>query len=133
MVTVVSSVMAEPPYNFYSAQIGLMSLAPFIGNTIGSLVYGPLSDWLALRQAKKNDGIFEPEMRLWAVLGATPFAPAGMLIFGYALGNGAPWIVVAVGYAIYGFGMAPVSSASLTYLTDAYTNVGDSKFSPCFM
>lgn len=125
MITVVSSNMAEPPYNFNAAQVGLMSLAPFIGNTIGSLIYGTLSDSLALRQAKKNKGIFEPEMRLWTVLWATPFAPAGMLIFGYALGNGAPWIVVAVGYAIYGFGMAPVSSAALTYLTDAYTNVGD--------
>ncbi|KAJ5832496.1 major facilitator superfamily domain-containing protein [Penicillium riverlandense] len=123
MITVVSSVMAEPPYNFNAAQIGLMSLAPFIGNTIGTLIFGIFSDWLALKQAKKNNGIFEPEMRLWTVLGATPLAPAGILIFGYALGNGAPWIVVAVGYAIYGFGMAPVSSAALTYLTDAYTNI----------
>ena len=123
MITVVSSYMAEPPYNFNSTQIGLMSLAPFIGNTFSSIFFGPLSDWLILRLAKKNNGIFEPEMRLWTLLVTAPLVPAGCLIFGYGLNSEASWIVVAVGYAIYGFGMAPVSSAALTYLTDAYTNV----------
>ena len=123
MITVVSSYMAEPPYNFNSTQIGLMSLAPFIGNTLSSIFFGPLSDWLILRLAKKNNGIFEPEMRLWTLLVTAPLVPAGCLIFGYGLNSEASWIVVAVGYAIYGFGMAPVSSAALTYLTDAYTNV----------
>ena len=123
MVTVISSEMTEPPYNFNASQIGLMSVAPFIGNTIGSLISGPISDWLVLRLAKRNGGIFEPEMRLWNLLGFAPFVPAGMLVFGYGLGNRLPWIVIAVGYAIYGFGMAPVSSAALTYLIDAYTDV----------
>jgi MFS family permease len=44
MVTVLSSYMNLPPYNFDSAQIGLMSVAPFIGTTIGAVLTGPLSD-----------------------------------------------------------------------------------------
>lgn len=128
MITVVSSVMPEPPYNFDASQVGLMSLAPFIGNTIGSLIVAPMSDRIVLRLSKRNGGLFEPEMRLWILLVFAPLVPAGILLFGYGLGNGSPWYIVAIGYAIYGFAMGPVSSASLTYLTDAYTNVSDFKF-----
>ncbi|KAJ5535969.1 major facilitator superfamily domain-containing protein [Penicillium frequentans] len=123
MITVIASVMPETPYNFTASQIGLMSLAPLIGTTLGSLITGPLSDRLILWLAKRNGGLFEPEMRLWIVLAFAPLIPAGILLFGYSLGNGNSWIIVAAGYAIFGLAMAPVSSASLTYLTDAYTNI----------
>lgn len=127
MITVIASVMPEAPYNFTASQIGLMSLAPFIGTTLGSLITGPLSDRLILWLAKRNGGLFEPEMRLWIVLAFTPLVPTGILLFGYSLGNGNSWIIVAAGYAIFGLAMAPVSSASLTYLTDAYTNVSSDR------
>lgn len=123
MITVVASNMAEPPYNFNASAIGLMTLAPFIGITVGSMIAGPLSDRLVLWQVKRNRGLFEPEMRLWILL---PFAPptvAGIMLFGYSLGNGKPWIIVALGYAIFGFGMGPVCSIALSYLVDTYRDV----------
>jgi MFS family permease len=129
MITVVASVMPEPPYNFNASQVGLMTLAPFIGTTIGSLLVAPVSDRLVLRLAKRNGGLFEPEMRLWILLVFAPLVPTGILLFGYSLGNSKPWYIVAIGYAIFGLAMGPVSSASLTYLTDAYTNVSDSETS----
>jgi MFS family permease len=74
--------MILPPYNFNSTQIGLMNLAPFIGNTLGSLICGPLSDWTILRLAKRNNGIYEPEMRLWVFVPFIPFQVAGAFWFG---------------------------------------------------
>ncbi|KAF9889383.1 hypothetical protein FE257_007493 [Aspergillus nanangensis] len=123
MITVISSDMPEAPYNFTPGQIGLMSLPSFIGITIGTIPSGLLSDRLVLWLAKRNGGLFEPEMRLWILLAFAPFAPAGILMFGYAIDRKDPWMIVAVGYALYGFGMAPISSASLTYLTDAYSDI----------
>ncbi|KAJ5502098.1 major facilitator superfamily domain-containing protein [Penicillium fimorum] len=123
MITVVASVMPEPPYNFTASQVGLMSLAPFIGTTIGSVIVAPLSDRLVLRLAKRNGGVYEPEMRLWILLAFAPLVPAGTLLFGYSLGNSQPWYLVALGYGLYGLAMGPISSTSLTYLTDAYTNI----------
>lgn len=123
MINVVSTKMPEPPYEFDASAVGLMTLAPFIGTTIGSILAGPLSDRLAMRLAKRNSGVFEPEMRLWILLLFAPPTAAGTLLFGYSLGNGDPWIVVALGYAIFGFGMGPICSVSLTYLIDAYRNV----------
>lgn len=72
-----STYMLDPPYSFDSTQIGLMSLAPFIGDTLGALVAGPVSDWLVLKLAKRNNGIYEPEMRLWVLVPFIPFQLAG--------------------------------------------------------
>lgn len=55
-----STYMIKPPYNFSATGIGLMNLAPFVGNTLGSAICGPMSDWLALRLAKRNGGVYEP-------------------------------------------------------------------------
>jgi hypothetical protein len=120
MTTAISEWMLEPPYNFDSAQIGLMSLAPFIGTTLGSIVVGPISDWLALRLSKRNDGIYEPEMRFWVYVPFIPFTLAGAWWFGYSLNNGWSWVQVAVSYGISNFGAAPIQAVALTYMLDAY-------------
>ncbi|KAK5129231.1 hypothetical protein LTR08_003734 [Meristemomyces frigidus] len=127
MTVTLSSWMLGPPWNFSAAQIGLMSLPPFIGTTIGSLICGPLSDWFILYVARRNHGIFEPEMRLWVMVPFVLFLPLGAFVFGYGLNNGWSWPVIAIAYAISNFGSAPISSIALTYITDSYTEiVGDS-------
>ncbi|KXG51835.1 Major facilitator superfamily domain, general substrate transporter [Penicillium griseofulvum] len=118
-----ASVMTLPPYNFTSAQIGLMGLAPFIGISLATIVCGPLSDSIALRLAKRNGGVFEPEMRLWLSLIFLPLIPAGLLMFGIGLNNGSHWILPAFGLGINAFGVVPTGSTALTYLTDAYTDI----------
>lgn len=123
MITVLSEYLYDPPYNFDSAGVGLMSIPGFIGGSIGLLICGPLSDWGILYLAKRNKGIYEPEMRLWIIAAFVPFVPAGLLIFGIGLANGSSWPVLAVGCGILGFGLSPANSIALTYLTDSYTNV----------
>lgn len=56
--------LLDAPYNFSPANIGLFHLARFIRATLGALVGGPLSDWSAVYLARRNRGIFEPEIRL---------------------------------------------------------------------
>lgn len=100
-----------------------MSLSPFVGATIGSLICGPLSDRIILFLARRNGGIYEPEMRLWVAIPFLPLIPAGSLMFGFGLMNGAPWPVLAAGYALNQIGGVPISSIALTYITDSYTKV----------
>lgn len=123
IVTVLSSWMADPPYNFNPSQIGLMSLPSFIGTTAGTLIAGPLSDWFILYMARKNGGIYEPEMRLWVMLPFIPAVPAGALLFGFGLANGSSVYLLAFAYALTNFGTGPIQSIALTYITDSYTEV----------
>ncbi|KAJ5285933.1 hypothetical protein N7524_001239 [Penicillium chrysogenum] len=122
-VTTLSAVMTLPPYNFNASQIGLMGVPPFIGTTIGAMICGPLSDSIALTLAKRNGGVFEPEMRLWLAIAFTPLVPAGLFMFGIGLNNGSHWLLPAFGLGISAVGIVPPSSAALTYLTDAYTDI----------
>jgi hypothetical protein len=104
-----------------------MGLPPFIGTSLATIICGPLSDSIALRLAKRNGGVFEPEMRLWLCLIFLPLVPAGLFMFGIGLNNGSHWLLPAFGLGINAFGVVPASSAALTYLTDAYTDVSHTK------
>lgn len=123
MTAALSTYMLDPPYNFTSTGIGLMNLAPFIGTTLGCLICGPVSDWMILRLARRKNGIYEPEMRLWAFVPFIPFQVAGAFWFGYALQGGQSWVAVALAFGICNFGSGPLSSIALTYIIDAYNEV----------
>jgi MFS family permease len=123
MTAALSTYMLDPPYNFSSTSIGLMNLAPFIGTTTGSLICGPVSDWMVLRLARRKGGIYEPEMRFIVFVPFIPFQVAGAFWFGYALKNGSSWSSVAVAFGMCNFGSAPLQSIALTYITDAYNEV----------
>lgn len=78
-VTLISTYLPAPPYNFNASQVGLMSIPALVGNTLGTIVSAPFVDRLILWLAQKNNGIYEPEMRLWLLLAFAPFFPAGKL------------------------------------------------------
>ncbi|KAM0487387.1 hypothetical protein ACHAP7_001900 [Fusarium lateritium] len=82
LTSTISMVFAAPPYNFNTAGVGLMSLGPFVGNMFGSLYGGLLGDWVVVRLAKRNKGIFEPEMRLYILLIPALLTGAGLILFG---------------------------------------------------
>lgn len=144
-----NTILLDPPYNFSASDIGLMSLGPcvyplpypspkcriltspvVIGSTIGSLVSGPVSDYVAIRLAKANDGVYEPEFRFWVFLPFCPFMLGGAWWFGYALQNGWHWAQVVVAFGMFGFGAAPVQAISLTYMLDAYNGKPSAKRIP---
>lgn len=122
-ITMYSEYLLDAPYNFNEADIGLMGVAGFVGTALCAPFVGRLSDRMIIWMAKRNGGIYEPEMRLWLILWSAPFFALGQLLFGLALAHKQPWPVVAVGYAIVYFATTPAASLSLTYLTDAYTEV----------
>lgn len=87
MASAISYYTVLPPYNLDPAQIGLLNLGPFVGLLIGSIAFSPLSDWSILVLARRNGGVFEPEMRLWLALPGAILCFVGTLIFGYCLGE----------------------------------------------
>ncbi|UPK94441.1 hypothetical protein LCI18_005376 [Fusarium solani-melongenae] len=123
MSTTIATYMKKPPYDFNSAQVGLMSLPRIIGVTIGCVIGGPLSDWLVIFLSRRNKGIYEPEVRLWCLCLFVPLVPAGTILMGVGLNNGLAWPLVALGIVLYNMGVAPINSVALTYLTDSYENV----------
>ena len=139
LTTVQAIYLIEPPYNFSPSGVGLFNLPPFIGCFIGFFVGGWLNDKSIMWLANRNQGIYEPEQRLWMAIPASIFIPAGLLIFGIGLANvskvspqannmltwgqGIHWIILAMGCVIFGFGFIVCLDIALAYCTDCYQDV----------
>lgn len=81
-MSVSSVVFSAPPYNFDTAAVGYMTLGPFVGNIFGSLYGGPLADRAVLWLARRNGGLFEPEMRLYPLFLPVVTMAGGIVMFG---------------------------------------------------
>jgi hypothetical protein len=73
---------SSPPYNFSTAGVGYVNIGPFVGALFGLVYGGPLSDWSVKYFAKRNNGIFEPEMRLYLLIGPALFMSGGLIVYG---------------------------------------------------
>jgi MFS family permease len=85
LTSVQATYLFSPPYNFSAAGVGLMNLAPFIGAIPATLYGGWLNDKSIMWLSKRNNGIYEPEMRLWMAIPVALIGPAGILMFGVGL------------------------------------------------
>ncbi|KAL4860845.1 hypothetical protein BDV12DRAFT_208751 [Aspergillus spectabilis] len=115
--------LIQPPYDFSPSAIGLFHLGGFVGALLATLVMSPLLDWMIIRLAKRNNGIFEPEMRLWMSIPAALINFAAMLLYGIGLGRGLHWGVLAFALGLFGFGFITAADVALTYLSDSYPDI----------
>ncbi|CAG7983722.1 unnamed protein product [Penicillium salamii] len=85
-LTVLSSVMSLqfplPPYSFSPEQIGYTSAGPLIGNIISAVYGGYLGDRSILYYARRNNGFYEPEMRLNILHIPAIMMAGGLVMFG---------------------------------------------------
>lgn len=119
-----AQVFAAPPYLFNPAQIGYVNFAFFVGAAIALLTAGPLSDWIALRSARKNGGVLEAEMRLVTVVPYVCCMLVGMVVTAVGYQRGWPWeVIVVVGYGLVGVEVVGVPAVVISYAVDSYKSL----------
>ncbi|KAF4555035.1 Hypothetical protein D9617_3g021040 [Elsinoe fawcettii] len=123
LVNTMSATLPQPPYNFEPSRIGLLSLGPFVGSVLGAIYGGPFADWLILRLARRNRGVYEPEMRLHLLHFPLFIMPAGILLFGISIPRGMSWIVLTFGGGLFGFGLGAFGDTAITLVVDSYRDV----------
>lgn len=87
MISIQSTYLFLPPYNFTAGGVGLMNLAPFIGTVLAFFFGGYLNDKCIMWLSRRNHGVYEPEMRLWLALPMAILTPAGILMLGVGMAN----------------------------------------------
>ncbi|RDW80295.1 MFS general substrate transporter-24 [Coleophoma cylindrospora] len=134
VATTESDAFSTDPYNFTTIGIGNLNLPPFIGAILAAFYSGPLSDWLIIRLAKRNGGVYEPEMRLYLTIFPALIGPLGLFIYGFSVAAGDHYIIPCVGVALYGFSQSSIQALSLTYLMDSYEEIlGDALIGVAFV
>jgi MFS family permease len=127
--SVVNGVLfTAPPYNFTVGEAGLTSLSPFILCIIGEAISGPLNDWICLKLADRNKGIYEPEYRLALMVVVVPLGVAGFYGFGATVHFQTHWSGPVLTYGLANMCLAFASTCVFGYVLDSYPRLAEEAF-----
>ncbi|ORY66086.1 major facilitator superfamily domain-containing protein [Pseudomassariella vexata] len=111
-------VLQAPPYSWSPMINSLINIAGFIGNLSGAYAGGWLVDVYTDWRARRNQGVFEPESRLWLLVLPTLITGAGCLVFGYGVQRTLHWSSLFFGYGMVSFALTAVPTITMTYVSD---------------
>lgn len=113
----------EAPWNYSETGVAVMNVATLVGAVIGCFMSGVLSDKHVLWLAKRNNGVLEPEYRLWLLFITLIISPLGLIMFGVGASKSWPAEVIYVGLGFIGFGWGSIGDTAMSYLMDAYPDI----------
>ncbi|CAK4033664.1 MFS general substrate transporter [Lecanosticta acicola] len=118
-----SPVLSASPYNWSAALVGTIYVGPIIGAIFGCFWAGVVADRLAIYLARRNNGIREPEQRLWPLAIAGIFSTAGLITWGVGAYHGVHWVGLVFGLGMMVFGVVIGGSIGLSYAVDCFKEI----------
>jgi len=112
--------LAEPKpagYGFSQYAIAGVYGTPIVGVLVGELIGHYVNDWVMNFCIKRNNGVFEAEMRLWVCYAAIPLYVCGFVVLGASFQNH-----LSVGALVMGWGIAQMAIMVNTVAVYAYCN-----------
>ncbi|GAA5977567.1 hypothetical protein JCM11641_006866 [Rhodosporidiobolus odoratus] len=120
LLSAINSLVFSRTYGFTARQTGFVSVSPLIASIIMSLVAGYIADFLAVFMARRNKGVFEPEMRLILMLPYAIFVIFGYVGWAMSYRNHTHWMVPVICYGLTNAGQKFLSIGSVTYVIDVH-------------
>ncbi|KAK5653613.1 hypothetical protein OQA88_8642 [Cercophora sp. LCS_1] len=122
-----SPVLSSDPYNWTSGLVGCIYAGPIVGAAFGCIWAGWIADKFTLYLARRNNGIREPEQRLWTLGLSAILSCIGLIIWGVGADNAVHWAILAVGLGILTFSVVTGGCVALSYNVDCFKDIsGDS-------
>jgi MFS family permease len=118
-----SPVLTAAPYNWTAALVGCVYTGPILGAGVASLWSGNFADWIALRLARRNNGIREPEHRLWVLTASGIISSAGLIVWGVGAYHDVHWIGLVFGLGMLTFGCVTGGSIAVSYNVDCFKEI----------
>lgn len=119
-----SLILSAAPYNFSSSMVGLTYVACLLGISVGSYYSGPLGDQFVLWKARRNQGLREPEYRLWLYASLCVLCPGGLLLWGVGAAHGVHWFGLVFAMFLLGACIAVGCQLPISYCIDCYKDLG---------
>ena len=86
-----SIIFSAPPYNFSPGIVGTTYVSCLIGVAFGFIFTGQMSDWLAIKIARRNNGIMEAEHRLRLFAASSVIVPFALILWGLGAAHEVHW------------------------------------------
>jgi MFS family permease len=115
--------LSDAPYNWSAALVGCVYTGPIIGAAIASLWSGNAADWIALRLARRNNGVSEPEHRLWVLLLSGIMSAAGLITWGVGAYHEVHWVGLVFGLGMLTFGCVTGGGIAVSYNADCFKEI----------
>ncbi|KAK2779057.1 major facilitator superfamily transporter [Colletotrichum kahawae] len=81
------------------------------------------ADWIALRLARRNNGIREPEHRLWVLALSGITSAAGLITWGVGAYHNVHWVGLIFGLGMLTFGVVTGGSIAVSYNVDCFKEI----------
>ncbi|RVX66189.1 hypothetical protein B0A52_10081 [Exophiala mesophila] len=117
------TILGNAPYNFSADMLGVIYVSPVIGVSFGCYFSGWISDKVAVYMARRNNGVYEPEHRLWVGLIPLVLHPVGCILYGVGASHEVHWVGVAFGLGIICATLPMGSAVACNYIIDSYKEV----------
>ncbi|KAF4448043.1 Major facilitator superfamily domain general substrate transporter [Fusarium albosuccineum] len=108
--------------------VGVAYLSPLVFGGIATIWAGNMADSIASRLARRNNGIREPEHRLWGLSVSALMSTGGLVMWGVGASFEAHYMVLIVGIGITTFGVVCASAISLAYAVDCFKEIAGESF-----
>ncbi|KAK6381617.1 hypothetical protein LTS17_004676 [Exophiala oligosperma] len=118
-----SLILSSPPYNFPSSMVGLSYVACLIGVFLGSYYSGILGDKLVIWKARRNNGVMEPEHRLWLYCALVVLIPGGFLIWGVGAAHKVHWFGLVFSMGMLAGSISIGCQVPCAYCIDSYKDI----------
>lgn len=110
----------QTQYGFSPELSGLAYLGIGLGFFLGLGIFSLTSDSMVIRLRSRNNGQFEPEMRLPLVIFFAMVLPISFFWYGWSVDKKTHWIVPIIGTVPFTFGMMNVFMPVQTYVVDCF-------------
>ncbi|MBW0532063.1 hypothetical protein O181_071778 [Austropuccinia psidii MF-1] len=111
-------ILVKPPYSFSTFQIGTLFIPSLLFVLLAMYISGPLCKHLLRCLTTRNKGIFEPEMRLPALLPTLIISPAAFFLYAAALEYKLHWAWISLALAIFQYSIVSSITIPLAYNLD---------------
>ncbi|KAK2069195.1 hypothetical protein P8C59_003798 [Phyllachora maydis] len=118
-----SSLILATRYGFSSGLVGTSYISPLIGVALGSLYTGPIGDRIVLWMARRNDGVAEPEHRLWLFLPSLALVPFGLILWGVGAAHKIHWFGCVFAMGVIALTNTIGLQLSVSYCIDSYKDL----------
>ncbi|KAI3576140.1 major facilitator superfamily domain-containing protein [Fusarium oxysporum f. sp. albedinis] len=118
-----SPILSASPYNWSTSMVGLIYVGPIIGAILGCLWSGVIADRITLSLARRNNGVREPEQRLWPLALSAFLSCVGLIVWGVGADNDIHWAGLAVGLMVLTFSCVTGGSIALSYNVDCFKDI----------
>ncbi|KAF7555108.1 hypothetical protein G7Z17_g2414 [Cylindrodendrum hubeiense] len=115
-----AQIFTAPPFLLNTTKLGYLSAGPTVGGFLGALIAGLVSDPMIRLFSRRNQGVYEPEFRLFLIVPAFVLSAISYFLFGYLIEQGKSPVAMAALWGIATAALQFIMMSIGTYCVDAY-------------